>query len=624
MKVFNTVLNKVLYAVIFLILIPIILVYWAKATSIHFNDLNVRSHETGAVIFLLGCILLIWGMLALIVKGEGLPMNAFPPKKLVKEGAYRLLHHPIYWGFGLMVLGYFVYIGSFSGIWLITPITVLAMVALVLGYENQDLHKRFSGYRLNTILDLPMANGDRAVAIKKIAVLFWVILALLIRNVVLALNSGRDPLSDEFWSLPNIEASGAILNYLGIIFILVTPFILKENKNLRQWCVYSLLAISLELFSVLFGLMSLQNIIPVETNFMVFVPIYLILISLSVIFSHGPLRVLKISVAAIPFLIVQYVLFSGIVYHWLVSIAVFILSVKYRGIWLFLRRESEKMANSWKEWTLGKIRVINHGFYVGVGAFLGIFMAGILAGPDYAWVILIFAITVVIFSALWAQVIEGSEKLKRPYGYYGALVGILFASILVWALGYNPWVLIGVISVAMPWVQAIGRLRCLINGCCHGKTTSEKEIGIRYYHPRSRVCNISEMKGEYLHPTPLYSILWLLLVGFVLVSLWYGNYASNFIFGMYLILTGLGRFVEEAYRGEVQTPVIRGLRLYQWTAMLSVILGIIFTAFKVDLPAITPGLSWEVLTASIIGGIFLTFAMGVDFPYSNKRFSRLV
>jgi prolipoprotein diacylglyceryltransferase len=354
------------------------------------------------------------------------------------------------------------------------------------------------------------------------------------------------------------------------------------------------------------------------------VPLYLVLIALFSTLRNIRNAFLITSLAFLPFLAIQAIFLDNIVYNLILSGLLFLTVVNARSLWGWSRLLSERLANSWKEYVFGPVRVINHGFYVGGGALLGILIAGILAGRAYAWALLIFSITVVLFSAIWAQVIEGSEKLKRPFGFYGALVGILFASILVWALGFNPWVLIGVISVMMPWVQAMGRIRCLINGCCHGMKTNNPEVGIRYFYPRSRVCNISHMKGESLHPTPLYSILWLLPVGFILLALWHGGAAPNFIFGLYLILTGIGRFVEEAYRGEVQTPVLGKLRLYQWTAALSVFLGILFTLFRIEIPALSPGFDMRVLWAALIGGIFVFFAMGVDFPYSNKRFSRLV
>lgn len=191
-------------------------------------------------------------------------------------------------------------------------------------------------------------------------------------------------------------------------------------------------------------------------------------------------------------------------------------------------------------------------------------------------------------------------------------------------MGYNVWVIIGVTSVVMPWVQGIGRFRCLVNGCCHGSKVTTPYIGIKYFHHRTRVCGISHLKGELLHPTPLYAMIWLFFIGFILLTLWYNNFSSPFIFGLYLILTGIGRFVEEAYRGEVQTPILKGLRLYQWTAILSVFIGIIMTVIKVDTGVITADFGWETVLAAIIGGLLTTFAMGVDFPYSNARFSRLV
>lgn len=119
-------------------------------------------------------------------------------------------------------------------------------------------------------------------------------------------------------------------------------------------------------------------------------------------------------------------------------------------------------------------------------------------------------------------------------------------------------------------------------------------------------------------------MVWLFPVGFVLLALWEGGAAPNFIFGLYLILNGIGRFVEEAYRGEVQTPLIRGLRLYQWTAVLSVLVGIVFTLFRVEAPVMEPNFGWKIVLAALLGGAFLVFAMGVDFPNSNRRFSRLV
>jgi prolipoprotein diacylglyceryltransferase len=348
------------------------------------------------------------------------------------------------------------------------------------------------------------------------------------------------------------------------------------------------------------------------------------LLSVKALFRQSKATGAAFTIPAVAIACLQLISNRSALLHVVESVVIFFLSANYLWIWVFLKRTAERIANSWKEWTFGPVRVINHGFYIGCGTFAGMLLAGMLAGKAYALALLIFTILVTICSALWAQLIEGSEKLKRPFGYYGGLVGILFGSMAVWALGLNAWVIIGVASVVMPWMQAAGRLRCLVNGCCHGGRVDNPLVGIRYFHPRSRVCNISGMKGELVHPTQLYSILWLFVVGIFLLTLWNNEISSSMIFGLYLILTGLGRFVEEAYRGEAQTPSINGLRLYQWTAVASVVAGIGMTVIHAEPAVISPGFSWESVVVAAVSGFFLLFAMGVDFPYSNARFSRLV
>jgi hypothetical protein len=138
------------------------------------------------------------------------------------------------------------------------------------------------------------------------------------------------------------------------------------------------------------------------------------------------------------------------------------------------------------------------------------------------------------------------------------------------------------------------------------------------------VCNISGLKGELVHPTQLYAILWLTIVGILLLTLWFRGCPIELLIGLYLILTSLGRFVEESLRGEVQTPVFLGLHLYQWTAIISLVAGIVMTTVHVDPPVLNPGFSTGSLVSALVSGLFVFFAMGVDFPYSNARFSRLV
>ena len=623
MKKITIVTFKSLYAIIFLFIIPIALWFWAKYTESLIRFPAIESTTAGWILTIGGGLLTLVAMFTLKKYGKGLPMNAYPPPRFVNKGPYRLFRHPIYWGFGIFMVGYFILVGSASGLWLVSPLTILCMIALVLGYEEIDLKTRFPDERIKTVLDLPENKAESLGVRARFASLFWIVALLLLGNFLTEKLVGNTPALLGEQIIFNLGFENLYLPFLSFLFIIVMPFILKRKDILREWALSGVIALSLSMFIALLFPAVGALYLPSEHSTII-TPIYLILISLKSIIRQSKQLGIFFGFVSVVLVIIQLSNSRSVVLHFAYSILIFLLSANNYRIWVFLKNGTEKIANSWKEWVFGKVRVINHGFYVGFGTFVGLLLSGILAGKDYAWAILIFVFTVIVFSALWAQIIEGSEKLKRPYGYYGALVGIIFASFAVWIIDFNVWVIIGVISVVMPWVQAIGRLRCLINGCCHGKRVDNPTIGIRYFHHRSRVCGISGLQGELLHPTPLYAILWLFIIGFILLALWNHNFPSSFIFGLYLILTGMGRFVEEAYRGEVQTPILKGLRLYQWAAILSILIGIIMTVIQVDVSAITSDFGWETLLSAIIGGLFTTFAMGIDFPYSNARFSRLV
>jgi prolipoprotein diacylglyceryltransferase len=117
--------------------------------------------------------------------------------------------------------------------------------------------------------------------------------------------------------------------------------------------------------------------------------------------------------------------------------------------------------------------------------------------------------------------------------------------------------------------------------------------------------------------------LWNALIGLLLIRLWSLHAALSLIIGLYFILAGIGRFAEEAWRGEPQTLVVAGLRLYQWAAIVSVFLGAVFSAIGSSMPAPSPQFRWSAVLPAAVFGVVVSCAMGLDFPDSNRRFSRL-
>ena len=247
-------------------------------------------------------------------------------------------------------------------------------------------------------------------------------------------------------------------------------------------------------------------------------------------------------------------------------------------LWRMLRGSAERLANSWTSFRIGPVRIINHALWGFISSAGGILLIGTFTGPGHVPTIACASGGGLIGAGIWAQYIEGSAALSRPFGFYGGLLGIIIGgSIGAVIFGTPVWLILAAVAASGPFIQAAGRVRCLIQGCCHGSETSA-EVGIRVTHPISRVCRLAHLDNVPIHATQLYSILWNIVTGVFIFRLWMFGAPLHVIGGLYLLANGLGRFVEEAYRGEPQTPIYARLRLYQWLALAQMIAGGLITA----------------------------------------------
>ncbi|MDH3380250.1 MAG: prolipoprotein diacylglyceryl transferase, partial [Gammaproteobacteria bacterium] len=142
--------------------------------------------------------------------------------------------------------------------------------------------------------------------------------------------------------------------------------------------------------------------------------------------------------------------------------------------------------------------------------------------------------------------------------------------------------------------------------------------------PHSRVCHLAKLQGVSIHPTPVYSIIGNFFVGLVVFRMASVGAPASSIIGIYLILSSVARFVEETYRGEPQTPVFGGLKLYQWTSIVLLVVGSILTMIpSKPIPLTNVGTDYITWIIALAFGLLSVAAMSVDLPDSNKRFTRL-
>jgi len=583
-------LPKVLYGGLFVGVLPVALVLWAHGTRNAISLEALQSPAWGAALAALGVAVTLLGMLSLWRFGGGLPMNAFPPARFVTNGIYSLVPHPIYGGFVVACAGVSIFFGSASGLWLVTPSVALASAALVLGYELPDLRHRFG-----VPASSPWLACDRVEApslLERLRVYFVVLLPwLAIFELIGLLGRASDALPTylPFESrLPVIEQTEVIYASTYLV-VLAAPLLIVSGHALRIFAKRGLIAMAFlfPLYLLLpfyvpprpfipvtpFGQMLLWERTP-ESGTGAFPSFHVVwaLIAASALAEGG--RGKKIAWWTWAAIVAVSCVTTGM--HSIADVVAgavaFALIARSREIWLGILRVAERIANSWKEWRIGPVRIINHGAFAGAAALVGIALIDAQLGPGRAVLTASIFLCAVLGAAFWAQWVEGSPALLRPMGFYGGMLGAAVGAVPALFLHVDLWVAFAAVCVAAPWIQGIGRLRCLVQGCCHGRAT-ETAAGIRYMHRRTRVCRLTQLSAVPVHATPVYSILWNAAVGAALLRMLALHSSATLICGVYFLLSGAGRFVEEAYRGEPQTLTVGGLRLYQWIAILTVVAG---------------------------------------------------
>ncbi|MBW2258716.1 MAG: hypothetical protein JRI25_29600, partial [Deltaproteobacteria bacterium] len=129
------------YILVFWVLLPAVL--WTAAQAIDATlDWQARPWWGGAVVAGAGLFLLGWGIAALWRRGEGLPISALPPPKLVARGPYRLARHPIYLGFNVFLFGWGLLAGSPALTAVVAPLFLPVWVGYAL-VEERGLVRRF-------------------------------------------------------------------------------------------------------------------------------------------------------------------------------------------------------------------------------------------------------------------------------------------------------------------------------------------------------------------------------------------------------------------------------------------------------------------------------------------------
>ncbi|MBI2407443.1 MAG: prolipoprotein diacylglyceryl transferase [Gemmatimonadetes bacterium] len=643
----RVVLLKLGYGALFMVVLPVLLVLWAARLDEWVSlpvpatgDATGGAVLAGGALVAAGAALMSAGMLALWRYGGGLPMSAFPPERLVSQGVYRYVADPLYIGAVAIAFGLSVVFASPAGLWIVSPLFALACTAWVMGFERERTRQHFGGVA-HPDLRLPSDVDDSPSPWHRAAIYAFVFIPWLV--IYLSIEFLGAPAGAPSSSLP-IDGRITVMPWTALVYesvypmVVLAPLFARRQRDLRRFARRGLWAMA------------------------VIFPFYLIV---PVVFEPRPIpgtgffpswlaleRSINSPLTAFPAFHVVWACIAASMYSatyrrgqlmWGLALAIgascatvgihaiadvvaalFLFPLLARGddLWAWTRRAAERGANSWREWRVGPVRLMSHGLYIGLAVAVSLPVSIWLGGPDLLWWVFAISLVGAVAAALWAQLVEGSPQLLRPFGYFGGMIGVLLTVAVAAFTDHDAWRLLAATCVTLAFGQGLGRLRCLVNGCCHG-APAPPSVGIAYVHPMPRPTRLANLGGVPIHPTQIYSLLWLLAVGVVLVRLWIVEAPLSFIAGLYFVLVGLGRFVEEHFRGEPQTAVIAGFRMYQWLTLGFVVGGALLTTFETAAAPAPVPLDGRTIVVALLTAVIGIASFGMDVPASNRRFSRL-
>jgi len=179
-----------------------------------------------------------------------------------------------------------------------------------------------------------------------------------------------------------------------------------------------------------------------------------------------------------------------------------------------------------------------------------------------------FALWLVIWALLGAKlllvVVEWRRYLTDPTQLIGLvraggvflggfLAAVVAAAILLRRYHLKALPTFDVIVPSLALGQAIGRIGCLMAGCCWGRAC-DLPWAVTYTDPVA-AANVGTPLDVALHPFPAYAALFNLAAYVALARLYRAKPAPGRVFATYLVLYGIGRFLLELTRGDTARGV---------------------------------------------------------------------
>lgn len=126
----------------------------------------------------------------------------------------------------------------------------------------------------------------------------------------------------------------------------------------------------------------------------------------------------------------------------------------------------------------------------------------------------------------------------------------------------------------LPLAHTIGRIGCLLGGCCYGFAYSGP-FAIYYPHALS---GLSPQQGYF--PTPILEAVLNLGVCVLLLQIRKRKFSTGGLLASYLCTYGVVRIITELFRGDAVRGIFMGISTSQWISIILIVFSLGFLIFK--------------------------------------------
>ena len=178
-------------------------------------------------------------------------------------------------------------------------------------------------------------------------------------------------------------------------------------------------------------------------------------------------------------------------------------------------------------------------------------------------------------------VADPSRLLRFPQEagvWYGAIIAGVAATILLARRhGLDPWAMLDMLAVPAALGGGIGRVGCLLSGCCHGKPT-DLPWAVTYTDPIAHRLHPA-LPWEPLHPAVMYEFAAVLLIVVVLDRYGRTARAPGQVGLLWIAMYAAARIVVEFFRGDAVRGTLAGALSTSQGISLLALAGILVILF---------------------------------------------